>query len=42
MISRKFHEHGDTNLSWVYFIKTNLNECRFTYVKQIMLIIKNG
>jgi hypothetical protein len=23
---------GDTNLNWVYFIRTILNECGFTYI----------
>jgi hypothetical protein len=24
--------NGDTNLNWVYFIRTILNECGFTYI----------
>jgi hypothetical protein len=26
------NENGDTNLNWVYFIRTILNECGFTYI----------
>ena len=26
------NENGDTNLSWLYFIRTILNECGFTYI----------
>jgi hypothetical protein len=26
------NENGDTNLNWVYFIRTLLNECEFTYI----------
>jgi hypothetical protein len=25
------NENDDTNLNWVYFIRTILNECGFTY-----------
>ena len=43
-LSRNLNENGDTNLNWVYFIRTILNERGFTYIygKQKMLIIKNG
>jgi hypothetical protein len=26
------NENGDTNLNWVYFIRTILNGCGFTYI----------
>jgi hypothetical protein len=26
------NEHGDTNLNWIYFFRTILNECGFTYI----------
>jgi hypothetical protein len=29
-LSRNWNENGDTNLNWVYFIRTN--ECGFTYI----------
>jgi hypothetical protein len=31
-LSRNLNENGDTNLNWVYFIRTILNECGFTYI----------
>ena len=31
-LSRNLNENGDTNLNRVYFIRTILNECRFTYI----------
>jgi hypothetical protein len=31
-LSRNLNENGDTNLNWVYFIRTILNECEFTYI----------
>jgi hypothetical protein len=31
-LSRNLNENGDTNLNWVYFIRTILNECGFTYM----------
>ena len=31
-LSRNLNENGDTNLNWVYFIRTILNECGFIYI----------
>jgi hypothetical protein len=31
-LSRNLNENRDTNLNWVYLIRTILNECRFTYI----------
>jgi hypothetical protein len=31
-LSRNFNENGDTNLNWVYFIRTILNECESPYI----------
>ena len=31
-LSRNLIGNGDTNLNWVYFIRTILNECGFTYI----------
>jgi hypothetical protein len=31
-LSRNLNENGDTNLNWVYFMRTILNECGFTYI----------
>jgi hypothetical protein len=41
ILSRNLNENGDINLNWVYFIRTILNECGFTYIygKQKMLNI---
>jgi hypothetical protein len=30
-LSRNLNENGNTNLNWVYFIRTILKECGFTY-----------
>ena len=37
-LSRNLNENGDTNLNWVYFIRTILNECGFTYT--VFLLFK--
>ena len=29
-LSRNLNENGDTNLNWIYFFRTILNECGFT------------
>jgi hypothetical protein len=32
LLSSNLNENGDINLNWVYFIRTILNECGFTYI----------
>jgi tryptophan synthase beta subunit len=41
-LSRNLNEHGDTNLNWIYFFRTILNECGFTYIWETENFLKRN